>query len=368
MKNYYNPLTGEIILTDYIQSTLDKIETYEAAAHEEISKAVNLDHFCELAEFHSIQSSINHQVEAAKNIYLEAVEATEILAIDKIEAYKSEVHEEMAKGVNLIQYCALTEFNDLQTRFDHQAAAANSIYLEAMEAAELHNRFNIEDLISPHRKLIDALIDPLGLFKELIDESDDDKDLASLRQLTLWLMKNGWFYDWDPIFLNLCNGLKLEEKNLNVIFDHFNNKVDNITENACAISPHREQILKGILNAHKAGNYELSIPVLISQAEGILTEHLSLKGLFYQNRQAIKKLKKAFENCQYTQETLIQISSEKSLLFLYSSKRENINFNGFNRHSILHGESVDYGTKENSIKAFSFLNFVVQIVRRAKFE
>jgi hypothetical protein len=34
------------------------------------------------------------------------------------------------------------------------------------------------------------------------------------------------------------------------------------------------------------------------------------------------------------------------------------NFNGLNRHMVLHGESLDYGSKVNSLKAISLVNYV----------
>jgi len=33
-----------------------------------------------------------------------------------------------------------------------------------------------------------------------------------------------------------------------------------------------------------------------------------------------------------------------------------------NRHMVLHGESLDYGTKANSLKAISLINYVTQIL------
>jgi len=35
------------------------------------------------------------------------------------------------------------------------------------------------------------------------------------------------------------------------------------------------------------------------------------------------------------------------------------NFNGLNRHMVLHGESLDYGSKVNSLKAISLINYVI---------
>ncbi len=38
-------------------------------------------------------------------------------------------------------------------------------------------------------------------------------------------------------------------------------------------------------------------------------------------------------------------------------------FSGLNRHMILHGESLDYGTRINSLKAISYINYVTQVLK-----
>jgi len=37
-------------------------------------------------------------------------------------------------------------------------------------------------------------------------------------------------------------------------------------------------------------------------------------------------------------------------------------WNELNRHQVLHGESVDYGTRLNSLKAISLLNYLVSFL------
>ena len=37
-------------------------------------------------------------------------------------------------------------------------------------------------------------------------------------------------------------------------------------------------------------------------------------------------------------------------------------FSGLNRHIILHGDSLDYGNKINSLKAISLINYVAHVL------
>lgn len=41
-------------------------------------------------------------------------------------------------------------------------------------------------------------------------------------------------------------------------------------------------------------------------------------------------------------------------------RKRNANFSELNRHMVMHGDSVDYGTKKNSLKAISLLYYVAK--------
>ena len=41
-------------------------------------------------------------------------------------------------------------------------------------------------------------------------------------------------------------------------------------------------------------------------------------------------------------------------------------FDELNRHMVLHGESLDYGTKINSLKAISLINYVAHVLTLEK--
>lgn len=52
----------------------------------------------------------------------------------------------------------------------------------------------------------------------------------------------------------------------------------------------------------------------------------------------------------------------QSLPISASEKERRADFSGLNRHTVLHGESVDYGTKENSLRAISLINYVAHVL------
>jgi hypothetical protein len=46
-----------------------------------------------------------------------------------------------------------------------------------------------------------------------------------------------------------------------------------------------------------------------------------------------------------------------------SERQRNEEFIGLNRHMVLHGESLNYGNKINSLKAISLINYVAHVLK-----
>jgi hypothetical protein len=124
--------------------------------------------------------------------------------------------------------------------------------------------------------------------------------------------------------------------------------------------PLRADIICDAFNAHKRGEYSLSVPVFLIQAEGICMD--ITKYPLYKKRNKIPFI------AEYVQKI-----PEPASIFLYpftqllpttvSEKDRGLNFKGLNRHQVLHGESVDYGTEKNSYKAISLLTYIANILK-----
>lgn len=194
-------------------------------------------------------------------------------------------------------------------------------------------------------------------------------DLPSQTQEALLILgDHGWFVDLDmslPEIRWLKNTLSKGNvsKAEKVLADHFSDKskLDEIERLIITKFPHRERLIKSAFGAHRREEYELSIPVLLAQVDGIckeVTEH----NLFRKNKylpmtsRYVKKF--ASDAFQYA---LLQPLAH-SLPISASEKERGDDFNALNRHMVLHGESVDYGTKINSLKSISLLNYVVVVL------
>lgn len=125
--------------------------------------------------------------------------------------------------------------------------------------------------------------------------------------------------------------------------------------------PNRSHILASAFKAHSAGQYELSIPVLMAQVEGMCLEVVGTK-LF--------STKKGIPATRAATDRFSQIALSDALLLPF---RES---NGFtaseatrhqwpdtpNRHEVLHGIATDYSTRTNSFKTISLMEYFVTFV------
>jgi len=112
--------------------------------------------------------------------------------------------------------------------------------------------------------------------------------------------------------------------------------------------------------------YLLSIPVFIAQADGLLTEITEVKSGMMRDRsgkelQASKALREKLAGSEALG-FLHPILNLHESDFMKSAEARQIaaqaageSFTALNRHQVMHGESSDYGTEINSLKAFSFL-------------
>ena len=87
------------------------------------------------------------------------------------------------------------------------------------------------------------------------------------------LGKHGWYVDLDmtlPALWALKQALS-EGKSTEAdeaLIDYFESRLDGIEADLCRRYPHRARCIQPAFRAHKRGEYELVIPVLLAQADG----------------------------------------------------------------------------------------------------
>lgn len=136
---------------------------------------------------------------------------------------------------------------------------------------------------------------------------------------------------------------------------HYSERLDDIENSVIARYPDRRKIIRSAFSAHRRGEYELSIPVFLAQADGVCTEEAAGKS-YFRNKKGKPQTAEIVESI--TIDTFKEAIFSPLALVLpinVSEGKRSEEFVGLNRHTVLHGESPDYGTRLNSLKAISFL-------------
>lgn len=193
------------------------------------------------------------------------------------------------------------------------------------------------------------------------------KELIPLAQRG-WLI-SGYFgmsdlYELSE-FISTCDANHLDQHVKELYRDDFENHVQEILKDY----PEREFAIKPAINAHKRGEYALSVPIFFAQTDGICFEKMK-KNLF-QNRDHISTLAKVnitTSDTAYVDNSIVytfiseilwtQLIDELPIGYNEKKRKDNSYF-GLNRNTVLHGIAMDeYATEENSLKAFSLLSCI----------
>lgn len=183
-----------------------------------------------------------------------------------------------------------------------------------------------------------------------------------IQEALLLLGENGWYLDLEMSLPTLWHLKKiLDEGNLlkaeNMLVEYFENRLSKIEKSILKKFPRRKHLLKAAFNAHRREEYCLSIPLFLAQTDGICKEAVGQCLFMKSNR----KPQTAIYVDQIANDTFMAalLSPLAKTLPINASENERPRrFNGLNRHMVLHGESLDYGSKVNSLKAISLVNYV----------
>jgi hypothetical protein len=186
-----------------------------------------------------------------------------------------------------------------------------------------------------------------------------------MRHALITLGQHGWYLDLDMPLPDIWELEKIllegkHEKAEQALVFYFTNRLASIEETLCERFPHRRNILASAFKAHSTGEYNLSVPVFLAQADGICQEMIGTK--LYSKREIPARAKtiEALGSSSYRAAFLYPLAM--SMPISASEHERDETFAALNRHQVLHGESVDYGTEANSLRAISLLNYVAQVL------
>lgn len=139
--------------------------------------------------------------------------------------------------------------------------------------------------------------------------------------------------------------------------DYYRERLEAIQRALAARHPHRARILDSAFAAHARGEFDLSVPVFLAQADGICQEAVSLSPYSLRNhRPQLASYAQSLAADSIRAAALHPLTGPLPLT-VSASDRGSV-FDALNRHQVLHGESVSYGSEINSLKAISFINYI----------
>ena len=140
------------------------------------------------------------------------------------------------------------------------------------------------------------------------------------------------------------------------IATHFRSRVDVIEKDICARYPSRAALVHDAFGAHRSKKYNLSVPVLLAQADGMWWDRFGVN--FFSRRGRTSFQSTSLSNIQFSVFKVFYGVFEKLAPLWASHSDRPADFDQLNRHQVLHGEVVDYGTEHNSLRAISFLAYL----------
>lgn len=188
------------------------------------------------------------------------------------------------------------------------------------------------------------------VFFDLIDQMGDPQKNGHLQ-----LAERGWFPDPSMPLLYPKKLAGQPDEIIDEIFSEWlRDQVDEIEASLATSHPGRARHLHQAFNAHRRGEYSLSTPAFLTQADGICHARFS-RTVFIKSER-----KNTYE--QHGS----QVTPLARYLFLFTqplplwaTKTERDEwFDELNRHLVLHGIDIDYDTEKNSLKALSFLRWI----------
>jgi hypothetical protein len=199
---------------------------------------------------------------------------------------------------------------------------------------------------------------------ELIDELPEPTRVALRR-----LGERGWYFCMDMTPSEIYeNANRIQAGNYTEVdqwmIAFYNDNLDSLKNDLEERFPHRSQVLERAFEAHERGEYELSVPVFLAQADGICQELTDI--------QLYSRIEGQPRTLDFVEQLALESLSDAMMEPLrvplpisasyHDREQPDYPSGALNRHQVLHGEAADYGTEMNSCKAISLLHYVATVL------
>lgn len=220
-----------------------------------------------------------------------------------------------------------------------------------------------------------------NIFEQLKPHFDQIQDgfkimVSKTPESLIELSKQGWYIDFEitpRIPIELSGYLKKGEVDYvdNYLSKYYGDKLNRIKEKLYENYPNRQKILKEAFDCFRRKEYYSTISLLLTQADGFCFD--KTKKLYFKNNRELQKEKiyvpEVEKEIKRISGGIVDILLEpmKNATLINEDTRNLTKFSiKLNRHAILHGMDTDYGTKLNSLKIISFVNYLDDMLEDIK--
>ncbi|KJZ07159.1 hypothetical protein TW86_18045 [Halomonas sp. S2151] len=265
---------------------------------------------------------------------------------------------ERLKPITSLSTNVTPRLNDQFLELNNRLAEQIRPYTEAME--QFRNAYRPIFYGLDFSTLIpEGVADYLKQIEEL--EKTDDSDF-------LLLSRNGWFPDFTSLgipgaldqvetYRHTYDNEGRQKADLEIT-QHFETAMDRFLEEAGSyLAEERVKIVQDAIHAHKHGLYTLSSPIFLIQTDGHAAYAYNAPVWGAPKRSMLQIAETEYQNGKFLGEALLPFFRQNQPMVANKGQREKTPplKHIINRHMVLHGESLDYGTRENSARAFSFM-------------
>lgn len=273
----------------------------------------------------------------------------------------------MMKSLNIDKYThgtyieSINKANEQAKKFSQ---LINSSYNQHIQET-IEKVLNIEIPVIP-KHIVDLAESINKQSKKFQDEFKQTH--PKVKESVIAMINIGWYPDIENFAMSALINFKdqLSENNISEVDDalveYYKDSLPRTREYLVSKHPNREEILNTAFEAHTEGNYILSIPVFLAQVDGIAIDTFRKYFFIKQKGSTNPQISQAIDTMDGLSDLAlaILIPLQSSQPLIYSLRERGDGFTQLNRHQVLHGESLDYGTELNSYKVISLLLYISQ--------
>jgi len=198
---------------------------------------------------------------------------------------------------------------------------------------------------------------------------DQEALRESYRKAQKYLSDEGWYLGGDMPAPNYGTLAKLVHEDRHADIEEAmcgwaRAELDGITDRAANAFTGRAHIIRDAIDAHRAGTYSLSIPVLLAQSDGISNDIIGNCLFQGDPLRALENTLAEFDGFPMSEFSDILLDPLRSKSWFYTCSPRNVLKCGntpANRSEILHGSQLDYASEANSLRAIVLLGYLVGV-------